>query len=74
MLVSHLSLSSIIYSMSVPIIDIFENIVSSVICPHILYQALTYLKSYNKFYEDISIAKRLTNEGMFKFSPDIVEI
>ena len=26
---------------------------------HIVYQALTYLKSYNKFYDDISIAKGL---------------
>ena len=41
--------------------------------PHILYQALTYLKSYNKFHEDISIAKGLSNEKMFKFS-DINEI
>ena len=41
--------------------------------PHIVYQALTYLKSYNKFYQDISIAKGLSGEDMFKFS-DIVEI
>ena len=41
--------------------------------PHIIYQALTYLKSYNKFYDVISIAKGLSSEEMFKFS-DIVEI
>ena len=41
--------------------------------PHIVYQVLTYLKSYNKFYEDISIAKGLSSEDMFKFS-DIVEV
>ena len=27
------------------------------VCPHIIYQALTYLKSRNKFYEDISVTK-----------------
>ena len=36
--------------------------------PYIVYQAITYLKSYNKFYEDISIAKGLSGEDMFKFS------
>ena len=41
--------------------------------PHILYQELTYLKSYNKFYEDIFISKGHSNEYMFKFS-DIVGI
>ena len=41
--------------------------------PHIVYQSLTYLKSYNKFYGNISIAKGLSSEEMFKFS-DIVEI
>ena len=40
--------------------------------PYIVYQALTYLKSYNKFYDDISIAKILLSEEMLKFS-DIVE-
>ena len=40
---------------------------------HIVCQALTYLKSYNKFHEDISIAKGLSSEEMFKFS-DINEI
>ena len=38
-----------------------------------MYQALTYLKSHNKFYKDISIKKGLYREDMFKFS-DIVEI
>ena len=41
--------------------------------PGIVSQALTYLKSYNTFYEDISIAKGLSSEDMFKFS-DIDEI
>ena len=41
--------------------------------PHVVYQVLTYLKSCNKFYEDISISKGLLSEDMFKFS-DIVEI
>ena len=27
------------------------------VCPHIIYQALTYLKSHNTFYEDISVTK-----------------
>ena len=40
---------------------------------HIVYQTLTYLKSYNKLYEDISIAKGLSSEEIFKFF-DIVEI
>ena len=35
--------------------------------PHIIYQVLSYLKSDNKFYEDISIAKGLSSE-------DIVEV
>ena len=38
-----------------------------------MYQTLTYLKSCNKFYEYISIAKGLSSENMFKFS-EIVEI
>ena len=38
-----------------------------------VYQALTYLKSCNKFYENISIAKGLSSEDMFKFS-DVFEI
>ena len=41
--------------------------------PLIAYQALTYLESYNKFSEDISISKDLSREAMFKFS-DVVEI
>ena len=36
--------------------------------PHAIYQALSYLKSHNKFYEDISIPKGLSSEDMFKFS------
>ena len=41
--------------------------------PHIIYQALIYLKSHTKLYEDISIPKALSSEDKFKFS-DIVEI
>ena len=33
--------------------------------PHIIYQALTYLKLHNKFYKDISIAKGLSSQCMF---------
>ena len=40
---------------------------------HILYQTLTYLKSYNEFYENTSIAKGLSSEDIIKFS-DNVEI
>ena len=43
------------------------------IWPHVIYQAIAYLKSHNKFYEDISIAKSLLNEKIFRFS-SIVEI
>ena len=41
--------------------------------PHIIYQALTYLKLHNIYYKDISIAKGLSSEDMFKFS-DTVKI
>ena len=41
--------------------------------PYIVYQAPIYLKSYNKFYYDISTAKGLFKSGDFKIS-DIVEI
>ena len=40
--------------------------------PYIIYQALSYSKSHNKFYKDNSIKKGLSSEDMFKFS-DIVE-
>ena len=40
--------------------------------PHIIYQALTYLKSHNKLYEDISVTKSLSGEDMLNFS-DISE-
>ena len=40
---------------------------------HIIYQALAFLKFHNEFYEDISIAKDLSREEMFRFS-DIAEI
>ena len=37
------------------------------VCPHIIYQALIYLKSHIKFYEDISITKSLSSEDMLIF-------
>ena len=43
------------------------------VCPHVIYQVLIYLKSHNKFYEDISLAKGLSNEDMLTFS-DFVEM
>ena len=36
--------------------------------PHIIYQALTYLKSHNKFYEDISAIKDLSGADILSFS------
>ena len=38
------------------------------VCLYTIYQALTYLKSHNKFYEDISITKGLSKEDMLNFS------
>ena len=35
---------------------------------HIICQALTYLKSHNNFYEDISVTKGLPGEDMLNFS------
>ena len=40
---------------------------------HIIYKALTYLKSQNKLHEDIFIIKGLSNEEIFRFS-DILEM
>ena len=37
-------------------------------CAHIIHQTLTYLKSHNKFHEDISIPKGLYSKDMFRFS------
>ena len=37
-----------------------------------IYQELPYLKSHNKFYENFSVAKRLSSEKMLRF-PDIIE-
>ena len=37
------------------------------VCP-LIYQALAYLKSHNKFYENICIAKNLSNKDIFTFS------
>ena len=36
--------------------------------PYIVYQALTFLKSRNKCYEDISVTKCLSGEDMLNFS------
>ena len=44
------------------------NVYFEPVSPHVIYQALIYLKSHNKFYEDISIAEGLSSEGMLKFS------
>ena len=38
------------------------------VLPEIIYQAPIYLKLHNKFYEDISITKGLSREGMLNFS------
>ena len=38
-----------------------------------LYHALTYLKSYNKYYEDVSNENGLSSEDIFRFF-DIVEV
>ena len=45
-----------------------DNVYFRPVRPHIIYQVLTYLKSHNKFYEDISIPKGLSSEDMFRFS------
>ena len=44
------------------------HVYSELVRPHILYYELTYLKSYNKFYQSISITKCLSSEDMIKFS------
>ena len=36
--------------------------------PHIIYEALAHMKSHNKSQKDISIAKGLSSEHIFKFS------
>ena len=41
--------------------------------PHIMYQPLKYLRSHNKFYEDISFANGPLSEDLFRFS-NIVDI
>ena len=38
-----------------------------------MYEALTYMKSCNRFYEDISIAKGFPSKEMFR-SSNIAEI
>ena len=40
---------------------------------YVAYQAVSYLKSYNKFYEDLFISKRLSFEATFRFY-DIIEV
>ena len=42
------------------------------VLPHIIYQVLSCFKYQNKFHADISIAKVLSSEKMFRFS-DIEE-
>ena len=34
----------------------------------VIYQALAYLKSHNKFYKDISVTKGLSSEYIIRFS------
>ena len=36
--------------------------------PNLIFQALNYLKTYNKFYEDISISQGLLSREMIDFS------
>ena len=38
------------------------------VCPNVIYQALNYLKTRNKFYEDISISEGLSSQEMINFS------
>ena len=44
------------------------HVYSELILPHIVHQELTYLKSCNKFYENISITKCLSSVDIIKFS------
>ena len=44
------------------------NVYFEPVFPHIICQVLAYLKSHNKFYEDISVTKGLSYEDMFNFS------
>ena len=44
------------------------HVYSERILPHIVHQKLTYLKSYNKFYENVSITKCLSSVVIIKFS------
>ena len=36
--------------------------------PSVIYQALNYLKTHTKFYEDISISEGFSSKGMINFS------
>ena len=38
------------------------------VCPNVIYQALNYLKTHNKFYEDISISEGLSSKEVINFS------
>ena len=49
------------------LIEYRANVYFEPVLPHITYQALTYLKTHNKFYENISIAKGLSSEKMLSF-------
>ena len=44
------------------------HVYSELILPHIVHHELTYLKSCNKFYENISITKYLSSVVIIKFS------
>ena len=48
------------------VIYIYEYVYLEPVCP-LMYQVLAYLKSH-KLYEDVSIAKGLSIEYMFRFS------
>ena len=38
------------------------------VCPNVMYQALNYLKTHNKFYEDIYFSECFSSKEMTNFS------
>ena len=44
------------------------HVYSELVCPHIVHQELTYLKSYDNFFENLSITKCFLSVDMIKFS------
>ena len=38
------------------------------VCPNVIYEPLHYLKTHNKFYENISVSKGLSSKEMINFS------